>query len=193
MAAPPDTCCLPALFAAANAGRNFSYGFAQVSRLLHTLFAKSSRKRGNIPTPDAPTMETVAGIGSLMAGMWISRKPSASRNGMLAALAAAGGLLIRLERQTGQDRSLRQKESVALGSIVGGVILGGLLGFIAYFRNKLAVAPANQPLKRTTPALTISSEGRGDSEIVYAPVAQTLQLDAEILFYLGRITLLLPN
>ncbi len=169
---------LPALFLRLRMpAETFSYGFAQVSRLLHTLFAKSSRKRGNIPTPDAPTMETVAGIGSLMAGMWISRKPSASRNGMLAALAAAGGLLIRLERQTGQDRSLRQKESVALGSIVGGVILGGLLGFIAYFRNKLAVAPANQPLKRTTPALTISSEGRGDSEIVYAPVAQTLQLE----------------
>ncbi len=165
---------LPALFLRLRMpAETFSYALARLSRLPHRLLARFSRNSGNIPAPDAPIMETVAGIGSLMAGMWISRKPSASRNVMLAALAAVGGLFIRMERQNTQDRSLRRKESVALGSILGGVLLGGLLGFIAYFRSKLAIAP--QSKKRP---VTILPDFPDDAAAVdYAPVAQMMKLE----------------
>ncbi len=130
-----------------------------VGAVVTPLWRRVRGRYPNVVEPDDATMQAVASVGVLAAGLYASRRSTWRRNLLMAGLAGLGTWLSFVDRRA-KEPPERQRESIALGAGLGALWLGGVLTVIAWVREGLlhvtnsAEGAPSPATRRASPAPT---------------------------------------
>ena len=130
-----------------------------VGAVVTPLWRRVRARYPNVVEPDDATMQAVASVGVLAAGLYASRRSTWRRNLLMGGLAAVGTWLSFVDRRA-KEPPERQRASIALGAGLGALWLGGVLTIIAWVREGLlhvtnsAEAAPSPATRKASPAPT---------------------------------------